>query len=80
MRHTGIEREAAHLTAGQAATDGVVAVAEEVGYSDAFLLPNFLVGSLAQLIDLQMKRQGVATFPHVDHPLICPVLSLRLKC
>ena len=42
-----------NLAARQTSADCIVSIAEEVGYPDALFCAHFLVGSLAQLIDLQ---------------------------
>ena len=41
-----------HLAARQTSADCIVSVAEEVGYPDALFRAHFLVGCLAQLVDL----------------------------
>lgn len=51
---TGIDAQS-HLTAWQATADSVVAVAQEVGYPNAFICSHLLVGSLTQLLYLLNK-------------------------
>ena len=52
----GNMQQRACLTAGQAAADGVVAAAQEVGDPHALLRPHLLVCRLAQLLHLLIAR------------------------
>ena len=45
-----------NLAARQTSADCIVSVAKEVGYPDALFRAHFLVGSLAQLLDLHAQR------------------------